>query len=130
MSTQDQCARPNPKDLRSCNKGPYTYLAKCCRAAALGTSGRIFFGCNMEFPGASLASSVHAEQCLTANLLRHKESEIITVAISAPPCGHCRQFFSEMACVVSYWIDMIARPDLLQRVIIQSDPMIDLQSCP
>lgn len=76
-------------------------LHKPCRAVALGASGRVYFGANMEFPGASLASSVHAEQSLTANLLRHKEAAVVTVAISAPPCGHCRQFFSEMSCVVS-----------------------------
>lgn len=68
-------------------------------AVALGQSGRVYIGGNLEFPGSTLASSVHAEQCLTANLLRHREPGILTVAISAPPCGHCRQFFSEMCCV-------------------------------
>jgi len=67
---------------------------------ALGQSGRVYIGGNLEFPGSTLASSVHAEQCLTANLLRHREPGILAVAISAPPCGHCRQFFSEMCCVV------------------------------
>ena len=60
----------------------------------------MYVGGNLEFPGSTLASSVHAEQCLTANLLRHRERGISAVAISAPPCGHCRQFFSEMCCVV------------------------------
>ena len=68
---------------------------------ALGVSGRVYVGGNLEFPGSTLASSVHAEQCLTANLLRHEEQGISAVAISAPPCGHCRQFFAEMCCVVS-----------------------------
>ena len=56
----------------------------------------------MEFPGGTLANSVHAEQCLIANLLRNKERGLVAVAISASPCGHCRQFFSELCCAVGF----------------------------
>jgi hypothetical protein len=44
---------------------------------------------------------VHAEQFLMANLVLHNESALHTLAISAAPCGHCRQFYSELACAVS-----------------------------
>lgn len=44
---------------------------------------------------------VHAEQFLMANLVLHNESSLHTLAISAAPCGHCRQFYSELACAVS-----------------------------
>eukprot|EP00878_Enallax_costatus_P025530 GHUV01027317.1.p1 GENE.GHUV01027317.1~~GHUV01027317.1.p1 ORF type:complete len:278 (+),score=68.48 GHUV01027317.1:337-1170(+) len=41
---------------------------------------------------------VHAEQFLVANLALHGEQKLNTLAISAAPCGHCRQFYSELAC--------------------------------
>jgi cytidine deaminase len=44
---------------------------------------------------------VHAEQFLMANLVLHGEQSLQTLAISAAPCGHCRQFYSELACAVS-----------------------------
>jgi cytidine deaminase len=44
---------------------------------------------------------VHAEQFLMANLVLHNEDSLIALAISAAPCGHCRQFYSELACAVS-----------------------------
>jgi cytidine deaminase len=44
---------------------------------------------------------VHGEQFLMANLLLHKERSLHSLAISAAPCGHCRQFYSELACAVS-----------------------------
>jgi hypothetical protein len=44
---------------------------------------------------------VHGEQFLIANLLLHKERSLQSLAISAAPCGHCRQFYSELACAVS-----------------------------
>lgn len=36
-----------------------------------------------------------------ANLVLHGERELHSLAISAAPCGHCRQFYSELACAVS-----------------------------
>ncbi|KIY93496.1 cytidine deaminase [Monoraphidium neglectum] len=36
-----------------------------------------------------------------ANLLLHGEPALDTLAISAAPCGHCRQFYSELACADS-----------------------------
>jgi cytidine deaminase len=43
---------------------------------------------------------VHAEQFLMANLVLHNERGLHTLAISAAPCGHCRQFYSELGCAV------------------------------
>jgi len=55
--------------------------------------------------GASLADGcdlqVHGEQFLMANLVLHQERSLDTLAITAAPCGHCRQFYSELACAVS-----------------------------
>ncbi|KAK9839712.1 hypothetical protein WJX81_007820 [Elliptochloris bilobata] len=67
-------------------------------AVALGESGRLFVGVNLEFPGLPLHHSVHAEQFLIANAAQAGEPALLRLAVSAVPCGHCRQFCSELAC--------------------------------
>ncbi|KAJ4708629.1 Cytidine deaminase [Melia azedarach] len=62
----------------------------------LGSSGRIFFGGNLEFPGLPLHHSVHAEQFLITNLILNAEPKIQYFAVSSAPCGHCRQFLQEI----------------------------------
>lgn len=65
-------------------------------AVGLGVSGRIFLGVNLEFPKLPLNHSVHAEQFLVANALQHGEKRLVFIAVSAAPCGHCRQFLQEL----------------------------------
>lgn len=65
-------------------------------AVGLGSSGRVFFGVNLEFPGLPLHHSVHAEQFLVINLALNCESHLNYLAVSAAPCGHCRQFLQEV----------------------------------
>ncbi|XP_022971881.1 cytidine deaminase 1-like [Cucurbita maxima] len=65
-------------------------------AVGLGSSGRVFFGVNLEFPGLPLHHSVHAEQFLVMNLALNDESRLNFLAVSAAPCGHCRQFLQEV----------------------------------
>lgn len=65
-------------------------------AAALGQSGNIYLGVNLEFLGLPLNEAVHGEQFLIAHARNHGETEIIAMALSAAPCGHCRQFLHEM----------------------------------
>ncbi|CAH9143720.1 unnamed protein product [Cuscuta epithymum] len=65
-------------------------------AVGLGSDGRIYVGVNLEFPGLPLNQSVHAEQFLVTNLLSHRCPRLIAFAVSAAPCGHCRQFFQEL----------------------------------
>ncbi|KAJ6913982.1 hypothetical protein NC651_016283 [Populus alba x Populus x berolinensis] len=65
-------------------------------AVGLGSSGRIFLGGNLEFPGLPLHHSVHAEQFLITNLTLNAEPSLEYVAVSAAPCGHCRQFLQEI----------------------------------
>ncbi|CAN0838881.1 Cytidine deaminase 1 [Linum grandiflorum] len=65
-------------------------------AVGLGSSGRIFFGANVEFPGLPLNNSIHAEQFLVTNLDLNAEPSISSFAVSSAPCGHCRQFFQEL----------------------------------
>jgi cytidine deaminase len=48
-----------------------------------------------------LYNSIHAEQFLVVNALHYGERAIRKLAISAAPCGYCRQFYSELACAES-----------------------------
>lgn len=66
-------------------------------AAALGKSGNIYLGVNLEFLGVPLNEAIHGEQFVITNARSHGETEIIAIALSAAPCGHCRQFLNEMA---------------------------------
>jgi cytidine deaminase len=65
-------------------------------AIARGASGRLYAGANIEVRGAPLGCSVHAEQCAVSNARRHGETRLVALAVSAPPCGHCRQFLCEL----------------------------------
>ncbi|KAH7519190.1 cytidine deaminase 1 [Ziziphus jujuba] len=65
-------------------------------AVGYGSSGRIFLGVNLEFPGLPLHHSVHAEQFLVTNLSINAETRLEYIAVSSAPCGHCRQFFQEI----------------------------------
>jgi len=65
-------------------------------AAALGESGRVYLGTNLEFPGLPLNASVHAEQFAVTSAAQAGETRIRALALNAVPCGHCRQFLSEL----------------------------------
>jgi cytidine deaminase len=61
-----------------------------------GASGRVYFGANIELPGQTLGASVHGEQSAASNAYMHREDSITALAVTAAPCGHCRQFLWEM----------------------------------
>ena len=65
-------------------------------AVARGSSGALYLGANLELPGRALALTVHAEQSAAASAWLHGEEGLATLAVSAPPCGHCRQFLNEL----------------------------------
>ncbi len=75
---------------------PLLPLLLLTRAAGVGVSGSIYIGVNLEFPGAPLNNSVHAEQFLAVNCIAHGERGLDMLAVSAAPCGHCRQFYAEL----------------------------------
>jgi len=58
-------------------------------------AANLYFGANLEFPQQPLSYSLHAEQSAISNAWVAKESSLTGLAISAPPCGHCRQFLFE-----------------------------------
>ena len=65
-------------------------------AVAKAASGTLYLGANLEFAGLALGASVHAEQAAVANAWAHGESRIEALAVTAMPCGHCRQFLLEL----------------------------------
>jgi cytidine deaminase len=66
-------------------------------AVVRSASGTLYLGANLEFPGLALATSVHAEQAAIANAWAGGETEAVALAVTAAPCGHCRQFLNELA---------------------------------
>ncbi|NUM57599.1 MAG: hypothetical protein HUU56_03160 [Bdellovibrionaceae bacterium] len=65
-------------------------------AVAITSTGNIYFGFNIEFPGLDVSSFIHAEQAAVANARipradRAMEKQIDFLYVSAAPCGSCRQ---------------------------------------
>ncbi|MGJ8640169.1 MAG: cytidine deaminase [Opitutaceae bacterium] len=65
-------------------------------AVAIGGTGRLYLGANMEFVGVPLSTSLHAEQSAVLNAWFHGETRIESIVVTAAPCGHCRQFMWEL----------------------------------
>jgi cytidine deaminase len=59
-------------------------------------TGALILGANVEFRGAPAADTIHAEQFLFSRA-HHRGTSLDLVAVSARPCGHCRQFMAEFA---------------------------------
>ncbi|MDJ0783657.1 MAG: cytidine deaminase [Desulfosarcinaceae bacterium] len=55
----------------------------------------LFLGANLEFTGLPLCHTIHAEQSAVLNAWRHGASRLTSLAVSAAPCGSCRQFLRE-----------------------------------
>jgi cytidine deaminase len=64
---------------------------------ASGVSGSLYLGMNIEVPGQSLGFSVHGEQAALSNAYMHGETGVSAIAVTAAPCGHCRQFMEEVS---------------------------------
>ncbi|HXE72799.1 MAG TPA: cytidine deaminase [Candidatus Nitrosotenuis sp.] len=68
----------------------------CVGAVARGRSGDLYLGFNLEFPGAPLSLTVHAEQALVAAALGRGETALRAVAVPHPPSGFGRQVLMEL----------------------------------
>jgi cytidine deaminase len=95
-------------------------------AIALGESGALYFGANYEFPGQALSFTVHAEQAVVTEALGYDERGIRMLAVSAPPCGYCRQFLNELTTAAELQILLPDKPaarltDLLPNAFGPSD---------
>lgn len=66
-------------------------------AVGEAASGNLYFGANFEMPGGPLSFTIHGEQAVVVNALTHGERRLKRLAISAAPCGVCRQFLYELA---------------------------------
>ena len=56
----------------------------------------LFLGANIEFPAQSLTQTIHAEQSAVINAWLQEARRIETIAVTAAPCGYCRQFLYEL----------------------------------
>ena len=65
-------------------------------AIARGVSGRWYFGANMEFSGATMQQTVHAEQSAITHAWLSGEEKLAAITVNYTPCGHCRQFMNEL----------------------------------
>ena len=65
-------------------------------AVARGTSGHLYFGANMEFVGATMQQTVHAEQSAVTHAWLRGEKALEAITVNYTPCGHCRQFMNEL----------------------------------
>jgi cytidine deaminase len=69
------------------------------KAGVSGNGGEIalFLGANIEFPAQALTQTIHAEQSAIINAWLQGATRIDGLAVTAPPCGYCRQFVYELA---------------------------------
>ncbi len=65
-------------------------------AVARGIGGNFYFGANMEFIGAPLQQTVHAEQSAINHAWLRGEKRLRGITVNYTPCGHCRQFMNEL----------------------------------
>jgi cytidine deaminase len=79
-------------------------------AVGVGLTGALYYGANLEVAGEALSFTVHAEQACTANAWINGESGLATLAISAAPCGYCRQFLYELVTASTLQIALPSQP--------------------
>lgn len=64
---------------------------------ARGESGSLYLGFNIEFSEQALGFAVHGEQAALSSAYMHGEAGVAAIALTAAPCGHCRQFMNELS---------------------------------
>ena len=85
---------------------PVGAVAKACVSDGCNEFA-LFLGANIEFTGLALTHTIHAEQAAVMNAWLQGATKIDSVAVSAVPCGHCRQFIFELE--GSRTLDVIAQ---------------------
>lgn len=72
-------------------------------SAALGASGDVYLGPNVEISSGAYASNpfglrhtLHAEQAAILTLVGSGEKNLSALYVTHVPCGHCRQFMTEL----------------------------------
>ena len=65
-------------------------------AVAIDSAGNAWLGANQEFADVALGQTIHAEQSAIAHAWMGGATQIAHMVITHAPCGHCRQFMSEL----------------------------------
>lgn len=86
-------------------------------AVARARSGNLYFGANIEFAGEALSSTVHAEQSAVSHAWMNGEDGVDMIAVTAPPCGYCRQFLNELASASDLVIAIPGETRLLRELL-------------
>jgi cytidine deaminase len=66
-------------------------------AVVRGVTDALYLGANIEIRGQALGLTVHAEQSALSNAYMHGEQAVSSIAVTAAPCGQCRQFLTEFS---------------------------------
>jgi len=87
-------------------------------AVARGLNGNLYYGANIEFKSEALSFTVHAEQAAAVKAWMQGETGLSVLAVSAAPCGYCRQFLFELtsAAVLKILLPN-AKPDSLAELL-------------
>jgi cytidine deaminase len=80
---------------------------------AQGQTGSAYFGANMEYKGTALSFTVHGEQSATTNAWLNGEQGLTNIAISAAPCGYCRQFLYEITTAATLEVLLVGQPPVM-----------------
>jgi cytidine deaminase len=78
-------------------------------------TGDLVIGGNIEFPGTNLGESIHGEQFVLGRAFSRGHSIERVTLLSAPPCGHCRQFLSEF----QHGLDLVVATTLGHRFVLR-----------
>jgi cytidine deaminase len=73
-------------------------VGAAAKAGMTDTTGNaaLFLGANIEFPAQALSQTIHAEQSAIINAWLQGAKQIDVIAVTAAPCGYCRQFLYEL----------------------------------
>jgi cytidine deaminase len=82
-------------------------------AVCRGLSGGLYYGANIELQGLPLSFTVHAEQAAVINAYHHGETGISHLAVTAAPCGRCRQFLNELSTAGTLHVILPGKPSRL-----------------
>jgi len=78
-----------------------------------GLSGKLYFGANMEIIGAQFGQTVHSEQSGISHAWMKGEKGVKDIAINYSPCGHCRQFMTELTTAETLKIQLPNKEEML-----------------
>ena len=94
-------------------------------AVARTRDSALYLGANLEICGLPLNQTIHAEQAAIMNAWHRGAKEILSIAVSAAPCGYCRQFLYELNQSRELSIITLARENQTHHRFLLSDLLPD-----